>query len=252
ADTAAFFALRHLPVGDYDVRAYVDGNDNRRHDPSEAIAAAQPITFEGPRDTIPIVLTVIPPDTTPAEIVRAEFRDSTQVRVTVDDYIDPDIPLDVQALLFTLPDTTPFADAHRIMSPDSFETLRRALGDTARPPVDTLAQVRPELEPATPAFEPAGPLPFRELVLVPGSPLPPETGFLLRVEGLTNIAGLTGGGGEVEFETPARPAPPDTTTVPIDTTSVRVDTTSATIDRTTAPIGATVLPADTSALKRRR
>ncbi|MGH7505589.1 MAG: Ig-like domain-containing protein [Longimicrobiales bacterium] len=235
ADTAAFFALRHLPVGGYDVRAYVDENDNRRHDPSEAIAAAQPVTFEGPRDTIALVLTVIPPDTTPAEITRAEVRDSTQIRVTVDDYIDPDIPLDVQAMLFTLPDTTPFAGAHHIMSPDSFDTLRRALGDTIGPPVDTLAQIRPELEPATPVVEPIGPLPFREIVLVPGSPLPPETSFLLRVEGLINIAGLTGGGGEVEFETPARRAPPDTTTIPIDTTTVRIDTTAVPVDTTAVP-----------------
>ena len=223
ADTAAFFALQHLPEGQYDVRAYVDQNTNRRYDPSESVSAVQEVTFASVQDTVPLTLAVLPPDTTAAQVTRAEARDTVEIRLIVDDYIDPDIPLSsVQVSLFTLPDTIPVPGNHRLMSPDSFSVLARARGDTV--PTDTM-EARVPAPPEPEPLEPTEPLPFRELVFVPTPHLPPERPFLLRIEGLTNISGIPGGGGAVEFETPPRRPPPDTTAVPVDTTAVRRDTT---------------------------
>jgi hypothetical protein len=51
-------------------------------------------------------------------------------------------------------------------------------------------------------------LPQREFVLVPASPLTPGTRYLVRIEGLTNVSGIRGGGGSADFEVPTPRAPP--------------------------------------------
>ena len=38
-------------------------------------------------------MTILPADTTPARVTEAVARDSLQIRLTTDDYIDPDAPL---------------------------------------------------------------------------------------------------------------------------------------------------------------
>jgi hypothetical protein len=64
-------------------------------------------------------------------------------------------------------------------------------------------------------------LPFQELVVIPGKPLPPGK-YLLVAEGLQNISGRPGGGGVVPFDIPEpRKPPPDTSRVPPETGSAR-------------------------------
>jgi hypothetical protein len=229
ADSAAFFALQSLPLGAYSVRAFVDQNRNRRMDPSEAASRPQQVRFNTATDTVPLLLSVLPRDTTAPRVTRAEARDSLQIELSTDDYLEPTASLEfVQATLFQLPDTTPVPGALRLMHPDSFTAYRRSIGDTlraapaqsrgiARAPV---AAARGEVIDTTMA------LPVREIIAVPASPLTPRTEYLIRVDGLTNISGLTGGGGEAAFTAPS-PAQRDTTNARRDTTGVVIDTTSA-------------------------
>lgn len=212
ADSAAFFTFQHLPVGAYEVRAFVDQNGNRRLDANESASHTRQIVFQTPHDTLVFELAVVPADTTPPRVTRADARDSLQVLVTVDDYLEPDAPLEfIEVSLLQLPDSTPVAGTPLVMATDSFMAYRRALGDTMPPPVrDTVAAAPPRLGQRVPAD--TVPRPEREFVVVPAAPLPPRTSFVLRVSGLTNISGVTGGGGEVEFTTAAPPTQaPDTT-----------------------------------------
>lgn len=229
-DTSAFFALTHLPLGEYDVVAYLDMNRNRRYDAMESASRPQRVSLAQDRDTMTVELNIVPADTTPAILVGADARDSVDVRLTIDDHLDPDAPLDsVRVALFELPDTVPVAGVPRLMRPDAFDQERRAREDSARADTvaaDTAARREPDpaaIAPDPAALDEAGPLPVRELVLIPAIALRPETRYLVRLADLTNVSGVTGGGGEADFETPPRPppTPPDTAAARPDTTAMR-------------------------------
>lgn len=227
ADSAAFFVFQSLPVGAYTVRAFSDANRNRRLDTPEAASRPQQVRFGSAADTVPLVLALLPRDTTAPRIVRAQPVDSLQILVSTDDYLEPTASFEfVQASLFLLPDTTPVPGDLRLMHPDSFAAYRASIGDTLRPQLPG----RPPAIGAAPGAGGRGPvidttmaLPVREFVVIPPAPLPPETEYLLRVDGLTNISGMSGGGGEITFTMPVPPKP-DSTNARRDTSSVRTDT----------------------------
>src|SRR5690606_3716487 len=85
SDTAGFFALRHLPPGAYRVRGFQDRDGDREADFREAQDSASVRLAEA--DTALVSLVLLLPDTTPARVVRAEARDSLQVRVHLDDHV---------------------------------------------------------------------------------------------------------------------------------------------------------------------
>jgi hypothetical protein len=207
ADTAGFFSLRHLPRGEYETVAFVDANRNRRRDASEPSSPAEHVSFATATDTVPVLLAVLPPDTTPARLVRAEWRDSLHVRLHFDDAFDPDAELTAaEVQLRVLPDSAP-GPRGMLLTPAQFEKREqaRAAADTVAI-VDDTARARP----AAAAREPRPPLPSRELVLVPLEPLRPDTEYLVVVSDVTNINEVPGGGGEATFRVPARQAePPD-------------------------------------------
>jgi hypothetical protein len=237
ADSQAFFALQNLPYGIYDVVAYVDANRNRRRDPAEARSAAVNAPLSTQTDTFPLDLVVIPPDTTAPRLVRAEGRDSLQIRIFFDDWIEPAMPLSaLQIRILALPDSTEVAGPHKPFTVDSFTVMRfredsiarakaredslaraardTAVRDTGR--VDT-ARARPGQRVGGPVIPPRrptpprptapggetlpsiGPLPYQELVIVPANPLAPGR-YAIEVRGLQNIAQRPGGGGIAAFE----------------------------------------------------
>jgi hypothetical protein len=87
-DTAGFFALRYVPAGAYDMRAWLDQDRDRLPDFFEAQDSTE--LAIGFQDTAVVELAVLPRDTTPANLTRAEAIDSTKVRLTFDDHIAPD------------------------------------------------------------------------------------------------------------------------------------------------------------------
>lgn len=246
-DTAGLFALRHIPSGEYTVRAYVDQIPNRQIDFPEPFHSAE--VSIGAADTAVVQFALLSQDTTAARVTSASAPDSTHVRIRLDDYLDPEVPLDgIRVELYVLPDTS-FAGTAKAMHVHEFEALvarRKAAEDsiaardsTAAPDAAArgsgtardstavrsaagapdaargLVEGTGRAEAATAQADTAR-LPSREFVAVPATPLPPETRFLVRVEGVRNIHGLDGGGGTAEFTTPARPAPRDMTAAPAD------------------------------------
>jgi hypothetical protein len=203
-DTGGFFALRALPTGVYTTRVYSDQNRNRKLDPVEA-RASRDLTL-GANDTIPVELTLMVPDTTPARLLRAEIRDSLQVRLSFDDYMDPSgslPPMRVNA--WQLPDSTLIAGGS-VLTPRQFQRLR---ADTTRTAPGIAA-------PATTAADTTRELPINELVWVPPAPLRPNTRYRVSISGFRNLVGLPDGGGSVVVTSPAparvppTPAPRDT------------------------------------------
>jgi hypothetical protein len=228
-DTAGFFSLRHVPEGSYDVVAWLDQNRNR------AVNYAEPqdsgsFTLAA-QDTVILELGLLPGDTIPARLTRAEPIDSTKVRLSFDDYFEPG-PVEGTARVYRAEDSTfvAFGELLHTARLDSLLAAERAAADTApavdvpRPPADSPAvdvplppadspAVREGFERRPGARQPApetSPLPARELVLVLPAPLAAETAYYVVVEDLVNIRGVPGGGGSAAFRTPAaRPPEPE-------------------------------------------
>lgn len=213
SDTAGFFALHYLPPGEYFVRSYVDMNRNREPDDNEPQDSA--VTRVQPGDTVFLSMDLLVPDTVPANLLRAEARDSMQIRLFFDDHLDPDEDQeDLAVSLVALPDSAQVA-VKAILFPHQFEEMRRLEAPPDTLVADTLVAdtaVAAQAEPPRQQERQDAPiLPTRELVVVPEEPLEGEALYLVEVRHLVNIAGLPGGGGVVEFETPAwQPARQDT------------------------------------------
>jgi hypothetical protein len=234
-DSASFYAFRYMAPGIYDMVAWADKNGNGKHDASEPASRMQVLPVNRDGDTAVVELAVFPFDTTPPRITRAEFRDSLQIRVFSDDYIDPASRLDqARITILQLPDSTEVPGPYSLMSVDSFNALPKAPPDSmgkdtagvadtisadslagrGPPPISqgrALAGRGPPPRSTSPFGAPTEPLPFQELVLVPASPLEPGRTYLVDIRGLVNIAGRPNGGGEVEVTVPEpKPPPPDT------------------------------------------
>jgi len=230
SDEEGLFALRHLPPGVYRLRAFMDQNRDRQANFREAQDSAAIELADG--DTAVLTLTLLVPDTTPANVIRAEAPDSLHVRVHLDDHIDPAAPgvtAGVTVALRLLPDSTPWP-IERVMLPHEFDEHQRRLRATAdsayadslaRSGVGQAAQdsaVRDVLTRAAtprpgptwsgaPSDSAAAPLPTRELVVIPARPLRASARYRIELSGIVNINGVRGGGGAAEFTAPAPPAP---------------------------------------------
>lgn len=134
SDTAGFFALRHIPAGNYDLRAYLDRNQSRKLDYGEPMARTE--LRLGAADTTISSYALLAADTTPARVVRAEARDSMQVRIALDDHLDPEESLDgVRVELRELPDSIVVPGAPLVVKLHEFERQRakeKAAADSAR------------------------------------------------------------------------------------------------------------------------
>jgi hypothetical protein len=236
-DSAGFFSLRHLPLGEYVLQAYADMNRNRRRDPAEPVDSGRIAALQSDADTVAVVFHVLPPDTTPPRIVRAEAIDSLHVRVTFDDYFDPEQPLaGAAAEVHQLPDSTRVAGARRLLHGPLFDrehaAARAQRADTAAARPDTAARQLGVVPPARadtarprpPAQAPAAPaadrplLPAREIVVELDRPLVPGAAHFITVAGVVNISGLTGGGtARFEAAAAAPPPPPPPVQPPPDT-----------------------------------
>jgi hypothetical protein len=218
ADSAGFFALRHLPLGVYDLRAYSDQNRNRRRDFAEPVDSGRSISLGSPADTITAMFTLMPADTTAPHVSDADVADSLHVRVSFDDFLEPsDSLVRVQGRVVTLPDSMEYAVVVGGLHPTVWERERPVTVDTSASAADTLT---PRLPARTPPPRPDDRmLPSRELIVRLDRPLRPGR-FVITVTNAVNLSGLTGGGSE-DFEMRAPPAP------------VRRDTTASVFHRST-------------------
>ena len=191
-DAEGFFVFRNIPSGDYLLRGYLDQSRNRVLDQSDPRDSVR-ITLGA--DTATVTLALLASDTTPARVTRAEAPDSMQVRVSLDDYVDPLIhpSSTIRAQLWRLgPAGTEQRDSvavpvRSVVYAAEYEARVAAALDTAQT----------EPQPDTVRI-----LPTQNLVVMPGRPLQPRTRYRVLVSGVTNIFGLSNGGGSVEFTTP--------------------------------------------------
>ena len=211
SDSAGFFAMRSLPIGDYRTSVYVDQNRNRVPDRTEA--RADSTVKLAATDTLVLELALLARDTTPARLLRADIRDSAQVRLHFDDYMEAGAPRSsIIVTAWQFPDST-VVPTGALLTPRLFQASR---GDTARTSSPRLPQPADSVQ-----------LPINELVWVPAVPLRPTTRYRFTVTGYTNLQGIGGGGGSVTATSPAPPrsAPRDTTAARRDTTATPRDTT---------------------------
>jgi hypothetical protein len=162
-------------------------------------------------------------------VVSARALDSLHVQVELDDHVDPAAALEgVRAAVSALPDSSGYAVGVRIMAQSTFRAEQLA-AEAARIAADTVAVTdttvvaRDTLAaplPVTPAgAEDVDPdLPIRQLVVRLDRPLVPGS-YMITLQGVTNLHGLTGSGSaSFEMSEPAPPAPapaaPDTTRAP--------------------------------------
>lgn len=198
-DTGGFFALRSLPPGLYTARVYSDQNRNRKLDPVEARALREvPL---GANDTIAIELQLLARDTTPARLVRADVRDSLQVRLIFDDYMEQAASISgIRVTAWQLPDSTAAITGGSIMTARAFQRLT---ADSARTPPGLAARPGAVVPDTASRL-----LPINELVWVPTSPLRPSTRYRISVAGFRNLQGIADGGGSIVVTTPAPPRTP--------------------------------------------
>lgn len=194
-DTAGFFVMQGLPVAGYTLNAFLDTNRNRKADGAEPRQSTTR-AISTVRDTQIVEMSLLARDTTPARLLRAEAKDSLQVRLTFDDYFDPAEPQPgIATTLWQLPDSTP-GPGGTLIHVTEFERRERALRDTTttrRAPQDTAKM-----------------LPTQQIIFVPAQPLRPGTKYRIKVLGIRNINGVPNGGGSTTFETavPPKPATP--------------------------------------------
>jgi hypothetical protein len=217
-DSAGFFSLRHVPIGEYDVVAFADQNRNRRRDPAEPVdRAVASVTADG--DTVMLVFHVLAPDTTPPRVTGAELVDSMHVRIVFDDHFDPSVLLDgAEVELHALPDSVPFARARRVVVATVHQAEQRAVTRAPEPtPADTVGVPAPPPPPPQRVVTPqAAPLPARELVAQLDRALAPGT-YAVVVRGVVNISGLAGGGhARLQVAAPQPPAGPPADDPPAD------------------------------------
>jgi hypothetical protein len=243
ADSGGQFNLENLHPGRYIVYATTDENGDRRRGLREAYDSVE-VTLDSSAN---VALYTFPHDTVPPRTRTATFVDSLTVRVEFSQPLDPTKSLDTTNLhVLELPDSTPVAVA-QILTQRQFDSLQnaahlkadseaQAARDTAGGVRDSAARVRPRAPappppapPAPPAARPSDrpavkqyvdtalvrqllarrPAPSDKIVVKLVRPLKPETRYVVRVRGATNLIGKTGEA-EVSFTAP-KPTPRDTT-----------------------------------------
>ena len=96
------FALRYLPAGRFTVTAFEDVNRNRELDSMEVQGTTSVDLAAG--DTVLVDVSVVAPDSTAAQLLRADAVDSVVVTLEFDDFLEPDAASDAVSVSIRLPD----------------------------------------------------------------------------------------------------------------------------------------------------
>jgi hypothetical protein len=243
ADSGGQFNLENLQPGRYIVYATADENGDRRRGLREAYDSVD-VTLDSSAN---VALFAFPHDTVPPRTRTATFVDSVTVRVEFSQPLDPTKSLDTTNLhVLELPDSTPVAVA-QILTQRQFDSLQNAARQkadseaaardttardtTARPlrprpaPAPAPPPAAPPPAPGRPAVRPPErprvdtalvrqllarrPVPSDKIVVELARPMKPETRYVVRVQGATNLIGKKGDG-DVSFTAP-KPEVRDTT-----------------------------------------
>jgi hypothetical protein len=220
-DSTGVFTFPYLPANGYMVRAYQDMNRNREADFTEPQDSMEVTLTRG--DTLIVTeLALLLPDTTPAILDDVAALDSMTLELSFDDPLDPEMSLEgIQVSLLREDGDAP--GVQELLHPHEWEE-RRAEMEAAREaqeaaqeevvvdePPDPDVPEEPDPAPQPTEEDPTEPellLPGYAIVAILDSPLEPEVTYEVRVEGVTNLNGVPGGGGEMPVEGPTPPEDP--------------------------------------------
>ena len=283
-DSTGIFALRYLPAGDFVLSAYLDRNRNAQADFTEP-QGTRPALLDGDGEAadtaIVLEVALLARDTTSARLARVIVEDSISLSVSLDDYLDPELPLDDVRVVVTSDSVEaprPLAvlhqheaEAYRSALADSLareqavrDSVAQARADSAAQaeaaPGDTTAADDPELTPvpaeaeaaADPPPAPAEPGAGAAGEVDAGRPTAQQT-FIVILDGVlvpeipyevevSNITNINGVGGGGGTVEFNRPAPPPP---PEDTVQAEADSVATDTIPAAAPDG-TPSPVDTA------
>ena len=236
ADSGGQFNLTNLQPGRYIVYATADENGDRRRGVREAYDSTE-VTLDSSGN---VALFTFPHDTVPPHPRAATSLDSTTVRVEFTQALDPTASFDTAHVhVLELPDSTPVATT-QVLTQRQYDSLinaarakadsaARAKGDTGAapnirravpPPAPPQAARGPAAAARAPAKAPVDtalvrqllarrPVPSDKIVIRLVRPMKPETRYVVRVAGATNLIGKKGDG-LIGFAMP-KPVVSDTT-----------------------------------------
>jgi hypothetical protein len=227
-DSDGVYALRYVPSGRYEVRAFEDRNRNRAYDGLEPSEAS--IEDLNPADTVLVDFALLAPDTTPALIGIVDIVDAATLNVEFDDFLDPDVEL-VGVTASLGPDSLGPPEVFAVMHERDFLVRRDEVQDSVqvadsirfeegRQQLEVLlsagdstgaAELESELTPprarvqSSQAALRARELPSRAIYVLLADTLAMDRPFELTIAGVSNINGVPDGGGTAEV---LREAPP--------------------------------------------
>ncbi len=190
-DSAGIFAMRYLPAGDYVVSAYLDRNRNAQPDFTEP-QGTRPAPLDGGGEaadtTIVLEVALLARDTTSARLARVTVEDSISLTVSLDDYLDAEVPLDDVRVVLTsdsvdAPELLAVlhqheAEAYRSVLADSIAREQAVRDSVAQAQADSVAQAQADSAAqaqADPLAQPEAALADTTTVADPeGAPAPPE------------------------------------------------------------------------------
>jgi len=95
-DTAGIYLLRYVPPEAFELEIYLDNNRNREPDFREAQGTDRVEVGTRPTrvDTVISYVSILQPDTVPAELIRVEVVDSALLKLSFDDFLLPEQDLE--------------------------------------------------------------------------------------------------------------------------------------------------------------
>jgi hypothetical protein len=201
-DEAGTFAFAQIPAGEYQVRAFSDPNANRSLEPFESRDTAVARVAVGAQPSV--ALSIVAPDSSAPKALEATGADSA-IAVRFDDFLDPAQSIAVTQVRLLTPDSTPVRIASVTIGAPT--DVPAAAPDSAAAPIagDTARRGAPAAARA--------PAPSRTITVRVAGALRPDAQYTIRVEGVRNLVGLTGGG-ELRLRTPRAAAAPQPAAAP--------------------------------------
>ena len=199
SDAAGLFIFRYVPPGRYSLIAFEDRNRNLAPDPREPFGHRGVLLNAS--DTLLADVTILEPDTSAAQLIRAEVIDSSTLRLVFSDYLDPE---SVGTVLVSLgaPEGEALAQVIQVLHPTVWETQNDSARAGDAGPLAPGGRVpRPGETVTVPGQERGGlprgvPLPRQEVIVTLVAPLSVAVPYQLVVTGVVNINLIPFGRGE--------------------------------------------------------
>jgi hypothetical protein len=185
SDSVGHYRMRGLPVGQYQVRGYVDGNRNRALDPGEAFDTTRVYLA----DSLDLELLAFAHDSVGPRLGTVAVQDSITLRAIFDTPLDPRLKLDATHF------TVIASDSSRI----AVKSVTAARPDTTRatpnvPPLSQSVIPIPQRRAAISRLvlpKPTRPLLIRDLIIVLASPVHRGASYRLDALNATGPSGHT-------------------------------------------------------------